>query len=230
MNANALIFDLDDTLFREKDYVFSGFMAVDKWLYKKYKIVGFYNQATQLFKKGIQGNVFNRTLDTLNIDINDELIRQMVKVYREHEPFIELLEDARWVLNNLSESLKLGLISDGYLVAQERKIKALKIDSFFHSIILSDTFGRESWKPSPVPYIKASVQLNVPHNECIYIGDNLSKDFITAKKLGWKTVHINRKEGVYSGAVISDEYKAHYQIQDLRELVDIEEVQHMFKS
>ncbi|MCQ6278891.1 HAD family hydrolase [Bacillus sp. EB600] len=228
MKIKALIFDMDDTLFNEIDYIFSGYKAVDKWLRENFEIVGFYNIATFLFNNGIRKNIFNKSLELLKMNFNEGMIIDMVNVYRGHEPTIQLLEDARWVLQHLLGSTKLGLISDGYLISQEKKVNALKIEEQFHSIILTDKLGRKNWKPSPIPYIQASKELNCQHHECIYIGDNVSKDFITAKRLGWKTVHICRENGIYSAVNNINEYSAHYQIRDLRELYNIQELEHVF--
>ncbi|PGZ75794.1 HAD family hydrolase [Bacillus sp. AFS029637] len=228
MVIKAIVFDMDDTLYKEKDYVVSGFKAVDDWIKENYKKIGFYNIAIQLFDSGERKFVFNKTLEKLNIDYDEKLISNLIEQYRIHKPDIQLLEEADWVLNNLTNHVKIGLISDGYLVAQERKINALKLKERFHSIILTDKLGREYWKPSQIPYEKISKELQVPHQQCVYIGDNLSKDFITAKKLNWITIHINREDGIYRNRIVEQDYKAHYTINNLRRLPDIPVLKHMF--
>ena len=55
----------------------------------------------------------------------------------------------------------------------------------------------------------------------VYVGDNLSKDFVTANKLGMKTVFINRIEGVYSEIEIDEEYLASLEVTNLRKLESI---------
>ncbi|HIE6633433.1 TPA: HAD family hydrolase, partial [Bacillus luti] len=55
-----------------------------------------------------------------------------------------------------------------------------------------------------------------------------SKDFITAKKLNWITVHINREDGIYRNLIVEQDYKAHYTIDNLRRLPDIPVLKHMF--
>ncbi|WP_212936819.1 HAD family hydrolase [Bacillus hominis] len=228
MVIKAIVFDMDDTLYKEKDYVVSGFKAVDDWIKENYKKIGFYNIAIQLFDSGERKFVFNKTLEKLNIDYDEKLISNLIEQYRSHTPDIQLLEEADWVLNNLINNVKIGLISDGYLVAQERKVNALKLKERFHSIILTDKLGREYWKPSQIPYEKISKELQVPHQQCVYIGDNLSKDFITAKKLNWITIHINREDGIYRNLIVEQDYKAHYTINNLRRLPDIPVLKHMF--
>lgn len=228
MVIKAIVFDMDDTLYKEKDYVVSGLKAVDKWFIEKYKRIGFYRTAVQLFHQGERKFIFNRTLEKLNISYDEQLISSMLKRYRSHEPNIKLLEEAEWVLDNLAHTVKIGLISDGYFATQEQKVKALHLNERFHSIILTDQFGKEHWKPSRVPYEEMSKELRVSHRQCVYVGDNLKKDFITAKKLNWITVHISRKDGLYHDFIAEEDYRAHYRIDNLKELSNISVLRHMF--
>lgn len=228
MQINAIVFDMDDTLYKEREYVISGFKTVDNWVKEKYRKTGFYDTAIQIFNSGEKKLVFNRTLEKLNIRYDEQIIRHMIEEYRFHEPEIHLLEEAEWVINHLIDAVKIGLISDGFLITQKKKVDALKLKEKFHSIILTDLFGREHWKPSHVPYEQVTRELRVSPPQCVYIGDNENKDFITAKKLGWTTVHIDREDGIYANQVVEENYRAHYKINDLRELSDIPVLKHMF--
>lgn len=228
MTINAIVFDMDDTLYEEKDYVRSGFKAIDSLLIDELHITGFYETAMELFQEGETKLIFNKTLEKLNVEFDDKLIARLVDAYRSHKPDIQLLEDSTWVFKHLNRSCKIGLISDGYLIAQERKVRALQLEEKCHSVILTDRWGREHWKPSPLPYEQACVELKLPHNQCVYVGDNVSKDFITAKKLGWTTVHIHRKDGIYSNMTVQEAYRAHYTINDLKSLSELPVSRHMF--
>lgn len=230
MTIKAVIFDMDDTLYDEKQFIKSGFVVLDNHIKQKYSIDGFYNIANELFDKGERKLIFNKTLETLKIPYDNKIIQFLVSVYRSHKPNIELFEDAKWVLKNLSKDIKVGLISDGYLEAQQNKVKALKLDKRCDLITLSDYFGRENWKPSKIPYEHTSTNLDVLPHECVYIGDNISKDFVTAKKLGWKTVHIDRRNGIYSDVFADEDYCAHFKITDLRSLINITEMDHLFSK
>ena len=64
---------------------------------------------------------------------------------------LNLYEDARWAIDVFRAHGPLGLISDGYLVAQQKKLAALNIREAFQAVVFSDAFGRDSWKPSPRP-------------------------------------------------------------------------------
>jgi putative hydrolase of the HAD superfamily len=228
MAINAIVFDMDDTLYEEKEYIKSGFKAIDHYLRRDLQINGFFETAWNLFQSGEKKFVFNKTLNQLNIRFDDTLIMNIVNYYRSHEPDIQLLEDAKWIFRHLNHTVKIGLISDGYLVAQEKKVNALKLREKCHSVILTDKWGKEHWKPSQAAYEHASRELQLPHNQCVYIGDNVNKDFITAKKLGWATIYIDRKDGIYNGVTVEQEYMAHYTIDDLKKLADLPLLKHMF--
>jgi putative hydrolase of the HAD superfamily len=224
----AIIFDLDDTLFNEFDYVLSGYKAVNKWITNKFKVSGFYETAIHLFKLGERKLVFNKTLEYLNIKYDEKLIKNMVDVYRKHYPDIEIYEDAKWVLSHINRTVKIGLISDGYLCSQKNKLKALNIKDFFQAVVLTDHFGKNNWKPSPFPYEHISKLLKCSHHECVYIGDNPSKDFITAKKLGWITVQIKRENSIYSNLIVNPDYHADFFVKDLRDLPKLKKLRTIF--
>jgi len=213
----AVVFDMDDTLFEEKEYVLSGFSAVDQYLSEK-GVVGFYEKSKELFESENRGRIFNDVLDFYGVPFNQSDIKNLVEVYRNHIPDIKLLQDAKWSIDQLKTKYELGLITDGYLNAQRHKAKALNLEEEFAVLIFTDELGREHWKPSEKPYLEIKKYFNVDHHELIYIGDNPTKDFITAKKLGWKTIRIEREGSEYSEIEYPDEYEADYQIKSLYDL------------
>ena len=193
-----LVFDLDDTLFPEREFVRSGFQAVGAWMLNKYSVAGFFEVAWKFFKDGKRGKIFNLTLEQLGVEYGPPMIQELLQIYREHKPTLSLYNDAQWAINYFKKDKQLGIITDGYSITQRNKVEALKIEANFDTVIYSDLYGRENWKPSPVPYLKVMELTGCKGAECIYIGDNPRKDFVTAKNLDWMTVKICREEGEYS--------------------------------
>jgi len=194
----AVLFDLDDTLYPEREYVQSGFRAVARWIEKEFGCPAeeSYDQFSGMFESGIRRDVFNRWLIQHSLDC-DAWIPQMVQIYRAHEPLIEPYPDTRESLEQLHRQCVLGLVSDGYLEVQRRKWTALRLDEYFQLVIFSDTWGRESWKPSARPFEEAVLQLSLPAAEMVYVADNPSKDFRGARAVGMGTVRIRRDDGLY---------------------------------
>jgi len=217
----VLVFDLDDTLFPEHEFVLSGFQSVSNWLETKYCLSGFFDVAWHFFMEGKRNNVFNLTLEKLRFDYELSLIQELLHIYRQHPPKISLHQDAKWAINYFKNSYQMGIITDGYLVTQQNKIKALEIEPSFDAIVYSDLYGRDSWKPSPVSYNQIMQLLGCKGKECVYVADNPQKDFVTANKLGWLTVQICREGGEYAKIIPQENYKAQFKIKTLVELKDI---------
>jgi len=220
----VIIFDLDDTLFPEWQYVLSGFRAVDQYLCQSNRCAeaAFYNAAKGLFDGGSRGNIFDLALAQINLASEKTFVADLVRVYREHKPTITLHEDALWALDHFhSRGHTFGLISDGFLIAQQNKFAALGIAKYFAATVFSDAFGRDAWKPSPIPYQKIMEQIPGPPSDFIYIADNPKKDFITARKLGWSTLHIDRPDGTYHNVQVEPAYRADGAITTLFSLKEI---------
>jgi putative hydrolase of the HAD superfamily len=221
MNWQALVFDLDDTLYLEHEFVRSGVAAVDRWLWTNRGITGFGPAANQLFSNGIRGRIFNEALDQLGVRATPELVSQLVAVYRAHLPRLTLLSEARWAIDRYRNRFKLGLVTDGYAQTQRNKVAALRLEERFDCLVFTDDFGRENWKPSPVPFHHLMNRLGVAGAECVYVADNPAKDFIAPNALGWMTVQISREGSEYSRAgleILPPAQAAKTNIASLREL------------
>jgi putative hydrolase of the HAD superfamily len=85
------VLDLDDTLILEKDFVYSGFKAVDKWLASNSIVKEFFEISLKIFEEGARGNVFNLALERAGYIPSSNLIQTLVYIYRSHKPQIYLL-------------------------------------------------------------------------------------------------------------------------------------------
>ena len=54
--------------------------------------------------------------------------------------------------------------------------------------------------------------LGIELNEIAYVGDNVSKDFITANELGIKTIYVERESGIYINKYVDKKYLASYKV------------------
>lgn len=192
--VKAVIFDLDDTLISEKEYIKSGYMHIAELLQKKYGIhsASSYSDLLSIFAES-PINVFNRLLSHYQIDYNSETITELVTAYRQHDPNITFYNDVMPCIQLLKErGILTGIITDGYAFSQRQKLKVLKAKNLFEEIIVTDELGRGYWKPHPKAYELMSQKLNVAFDQMIYVGDNPEKDFHISKLYPITTVRINR--------------------------------------
>lgn len=216
--VKALIFDLDDTLYNEKDYVLCAFKNVALYLSVKYKINynALYNRACMLLIEKGRGKIFDILCREYGIDEN---ISTLVDIYRSTIPILKLYDDSIFILKKAIENkIKLGIITDGNSKVQWNKIKALNLDKYMDKIIVTDDYEKGHSKPDKKPYIDMMNFLNVSADNCLYIGDNPNKDFIGAKKLAIKTVRIIREKGENRYLLKDKKHEADYVIRNLKEL------------
>ena len=195
----AIVFDLDDTLYPEREYVLSGFRAVADWAGTHLCVprAQAFAELKRLFDDGVRGDTFNIWLITHGLPVN-EIVPKLVEVYRKHDPEIAAFPETHRLLRSLKQRYRLGLVSDGYLEVQQRKLAVLKLSDLFDAIVLSDEWGREHWKPSTKPFEVVLENLGVRANHSVYVGDNASKDFYGARAVGMFTVRIRRRHGEYA--------------------------------
>lgn len=223
MPIKVLLFDLDDTLYDEQHFVKSGFVKVAEFVEDKFKInkFFFYKILIDIFNDGSRGNIFNLALEKVNIIFDKNIIYSMVKIYRGHNPKIKLDKDIRSLLIELKAIYSLGIITDGYFEVQKKKVQALKLEELFDSIIYTDEYGKEYWKPNVFSYKIALGEFRVLPEEAIYIGDNPYKDFIGAKKTGIPTIRILQPDREYSSVKLDKECEADYEIKELKEIINV---------
>lgn len=178
-----IVLDLDDTIYKEVNFVRSGFKAV----IKKYADHHYDKLLDMMMNAWLKGdNAIYKLLELLKI--SDIPIQEPLYIYHNHYPELDLPQDSHLFFQKaISRGCKLGLITDGRTVTQKNKLLALGIDNLFEKIIISEDFGSE--KPSILNY--QIFEETFPENHFFYIGDNTKKDFIAPAKLGWKMYCIN---------------------------------------
>ena len=199
-DIKAVIFDLDDTLYPERAYTFSGYRAVaDMFADRLDAPFELAERMQALFDTPARARVFNVILEEVRPDEAAAFLPAMIDCFRNHQPTIELDREADAALNRLADLYKLGIISDGYLAGQQAKIEALNLRSRVDAIILTDQWGQAFWKPHTRAFEAIAAALAVSHDACVYVGDNLAKDYVAPSALGWRTVHLVRPGGVHHG-------------------------------
>lgn len=184
----VVCFDLDDTLYKEIDFLKSAFREIAEYALS---ISANLNMSADDLYEGMLDAYFSQkdAFDYLVASVGTDLGKPtLLNRYRNHVPQIALSEGAFELLTELkNRGYEVGIITDGRSVQQRNKIKALGLDKIFSegNIIISEEFGTE--KPNIDNYRYFMKQFpNV--TDFIYIGDNVNKDFVAANILGWTTI------------------------------------------
>ena len=178
---NMVVLDLDDTLYPEREYVKSGFKVIS-------------DRVSDLYGKDIHKGLVMLSEGECDDPIGDiiqqadlplSLKPELIQLLRTHEPSITLFDGVVAFMTEVkARGAGLSLVSDGRSFTQRMKLKALGILCEFDHLFISSEIG--SCKPSPKAFLLASQGYR--SENCWYIGDNPSKDFIAPNKLGWRSV------------------------------------------
>jgi len=184
MNNLCVVFDLDDTLYKEIDYLKSAYRFIAKRLGNaRLPEDNIYHIMIEAYTKG--QNAFSVVKSALNIDTPIEILLQW---YRTHIPNIILPDDSKILLDYLHDrNILIGILTDGRSVTQRNKIKALGLNRYVpeQNVVISEEFGSE--KPDERNY-RCFETLYPEIDIFIYVGDNPRKDFIAPNRLGWRTI------------------------------------------
>lgn len=220
--VKAVIFDLDDTLISEKEYIKSGYHHISNILSDTIHIDKefIFTDLMELFETSPK-KVFNRFYEKYDLEYSTKMVFELVNEYRGHYPNIKFYDDVLPCLSKLKKSgMKIGIITDGYAIAQHQKLRAVGADKYFDEIIVTDDFGRDYWKPHSKSFELMRDRLEIDFNEMVYVGDNPDKDFYISKIYPIKTVRIYR-DGVHKDNCYLEEIREDFIIDNLISLIEI---------
>lgn len=186
----GVIFDLDDTLYPEKDYVRSGYKAVETYLGES----GAADAMWRAFEEG------KPAIDAYLAAVGRETEKAAcLEVYREHTPDIKLREGATELIAALkSKGIKIGIITDGRVSGQEKKLASLGLYDMADDIIITDSLGGVQFrKPNDISFRIMQNRWRIPFEQIIYVGDNPNKDFQAPKQLGMAHICFVNPDGLY---------------------------------
>ena len=184
----GVIFDLDDTLYSEKEYVRSGYKAVSDYLGGGYE-----DKLWQFFKAG------KPAIDELLKELGRENEKaEAVAVYRSHKPDIHLYPGvAEMIVDLKAKGIKVGIITDGRPEGQRKKLEALglKVDD----VIITDELGGVQFrKPCDIAFRIMMTRWRLNPADVVYVGDNPAKDFQAPQQLGMRSLWFKNTDGLYS--------------------------------
>ena len=213
--SEAVVFDLDDLLYKEFDFMRSAFWEIAQEVTR--------NDAKELFRmmmaQYFSGNSVLTWVHEVYLENNAKYsLSGLISQYRNHIPRITLTAQTKQLLDNLKENgNKIGILTDGRSITQRNKIRALGLEKWVDKISISEECGNE--KPSEKPYM--AFQETFAGGSFVYLADNFAKDFIAPKNLGWRTIALlDNGLNIHStGSKIEDKFRPDEEVNDLSEIV-----------
>lgn len=213
----VIVFDLDETLFNEMDFILGGFRAVADHLSIQFSLNAeriFLELESEL--KISRSGVFDRFLKKHNL-FRPSLIRECVSLYRYHKPHLSLFPEAAQCLERFKNVTKY-VVTDGNQRVQRSKFYALNLQTIIKKCICTYAYGIKYQKPSPYVFLKICEWERVDPQEVVYIADNPTKDFIGLKPLGFRTIRV--LTGAFRTMQADSSHEAEIVIDNLNDLTE----------
>lgn len=171
--SKVLVFDLDDTLYKEIDFVISAFNYITEYLWRRNRI-DISELAAELIKKK-EFILYDEINSKLEISQHDFTLEKYLELYRFHYPKLNTNNNLITMLKDLKKNgFIIGLITDGRSITQRNKLRSLQIIDLFDTIIISEENGFS--KPHYFNY-QLFESKYIESEVFFYIGDNTDKDF-----------------------------------------------------
>jgi putative hydrolase of the HAD superfamily len=208
----AVLFDLDGTLLDRDE-------SVNKFIDCQYDrlntVVGHIPRETyikrfiELDQRGYvwKDRVYQQLVEEFHIETTwEELLQDYLEEFKNHcVPFPNLIT----TLEKLqSLNVRLGMITNGRGQFQLDNIKALGIEKYFDTILISEWEGIK--KPDPEIFKRALKQLEVSPYQSIFVGDHPENDVKAAQHVGMK--------GIWKKDFQWDQVEADFIINELAEI------------
>lgn len=225
MCKKVVVFDLDDTLYKEIDFLKSGYRKVSELVEKLYGLdsLQIYNQLISWYNDG--ENAFFRLNEQYGLENS---IEDYLNVYRYHHPLLTLSDETVKMLNVLKgKETTCGIITDGRKITQKHKIEALGLEEWISWDYIVINEENNHFKPNHWSFDRMMLHCfgqNSGNNiRFYYVGDNPEKDFLAPNQLGWTTIClIDNGRNIHKQKFdLSDELLPQYRITGIDDLTKL---------
>lgn len=215
-SSKVIIFDLDDTLYRELDFFKEGLFAVANYAEETFglnaKLV--YSELMDLYKVSGRNRLFNTWL--MKKGLQAKYVSNMVGIYRYHPIQIKFPSKNVDFLNSLRNSIY--LITDGNKLVQSHKIQSFGLKEVFKKCFITNQYGLKFQKPSLHSFDLIRKIERTSWSNMIYVGDNPAKDFFALNSVGGTTIQTFEYRPESAGPHFSIAHTAKYSISSLQEV------------
>lgn len=190
-NYNFFLFDLDDTIYPEIDYLDEAYKKIAKYLEKETEIEStkIYNFLINEFRKNGRSNLFNKMFKSFNIDFHylDDMLNIMRTLTVSKKFFLK--KNIYHLLSKIiSKSQNIFVVTNGNVIQQKNKVRNIdwkNLDDHIVFIYANEFQSKPSTKS--FDFIKQKYSLN--EDLTIMIGDSfVDKEYANNCKIDFQFI------------------------------------------
>ena len=185
-DLEAVLFDLDDTLFDFTQYIRAGLDSAADHVEARDGRALHEELHAIYFEEGVTEGTFDVLAQRHGVD--EAMIPDLVDAYHDSTGELTPYERAERVLSALAPAYRLGLITDGR--NGRGKLARLGLADYFEAVCVAHDHGVS--KLEELPFRRVLESLDVEPERAVYVGDNPERDFPISNALGMTTVRLRR--------------------------------------
>lgn len=205
----AVVFDLDDTLYRIRRFTIAGYAATSELIARQ---VGraraeVFCRLQRMYRSGRAAQAYQEL--ATEHGLGPEVAAQWLEAHRAHRRRLRLPATSRRVLDAMRRTQwRVGLLTNGIPAIQHAKIDALDLDGRVAAIVVADEHV-PGGKPAPEVFHLVLDRLATPASRAVMVGDDPLTDIAGGRAAGLRTIRIVRPNrqvaaGEDADAVVGD--------------------------
>jgi putative hydrolase of the HAD superfamily len=188
--TRALIFDLDDTLYRERRFALSGYAEVARMAERVYRVpaADAFHVLQASLRTGSRAQAFQRLASLLGT--GEGGIEAFREAYRRHMPRLRLSGPARAALATARRHWRVGILTNGPPAVQRAKVEALGLTELVDRVVYAHEVG--AGKPDAQVFVIACRLLGVSPEDAVMAGDDPWCDVDGARGAGLMAIRVRQ--------------------------------------
>lgn len=221
MRPRAVFFDLDYTLYDQRQYVSAALMQVAATVAREVPRADG-ALASSLIEAWLtlgpdHGRLFDAWLEGHGL-LSQERVARCVAVFHAHRPpRLVPYPGVEETLRALKSRYRLGIITDGEPHMQRTKVAALGLAGWFDVIIYAGELSRP--KPDPGVFQRALQALDVRPEASVFVGDHPVRDIMGARQVGMAALRV--LTGEFRNLPDDPRWGPHHRVASLREVLAV---------
>jgi putative hydrolase of the HAD superfamily len=187
----AVVFDLDDTLYRERRFVLSGLRGVARAIEARHGVpaADTWRVMTRHFRHEGRAALLQAVCRAQNLPLQE--IPGWVARIRSHTPDLRLPRGSVAILRRVrAEGYRVGILTNGLPDTQRAKVRALGLRSLVDAIVYADEHA-DGGKPHVACFAAVLSALRVSPADAVFVGDHLENDIEGARAAGMRTIWLS---------------------------------------
>ncbi|MFC6755685.1 HAD family hydrolase [Halomicroarcula sp. GCM10025894] len=169
-SVRAVCFDLDGTLFDDRQYARAGLVSAAAELRRRTGVDLTEELLSAYFREGHREATFDVVLSAAGLA--DDHVPALVSAYHDNDASLVPYADAAATLERLESDYPIGVITGG--TNGREKLARLGLDDQVAAVIVT---AERRTRSGPAPFVEMADRFDVPHESMAFVGDRPGLDF-----------------------------------------------------